>query len=146
MRSRSDQDARPLRAGAKSELSGADEANRFLGHFENVEYAEIREAGQMVAAERADMFSATLLDFLERRVPRFAPEYRQGSDARTLRDALGLFCHRCDGRDDTGQGRATGWADGEFFHISFSGSAAPSGLYRQIGQQPGPWKRQKTSR
>lgn len=77
--------------GAKSALSGADEVNRFLGHFENVEYAEIREAGQMVAAERADMFSATLLDFLERRVPRFASEYRQGSDARTLRDALGCF-------------------------------------------------------
>lgn len=77
--------------GAQSELSGSDEANRFLGYFENVEYAEIREAGQMVAAERADMFSATLLDFLERKVPRFAPEYRQGSDARTLRDALGCF-------------------------------------------------------
>lgn len=77
--------------GEKSELSGVDAANRFLGNFEDVEYAEIREAGQMVAAERADMFSATLLDFLERRVPRFAPEYRQGSDARTLRDALGCF-------------------------------------------------------
>ena len=77
--------------GAKSELSGVDEAHRFLGKLENVEYAEIREAGQMVAAERADMFSATLLDFLERRIPRFAPEYRQGSDARTLRDALGCF-------------------------------------------------------
>ncbi|MBD3771536.1 MAG: alpha/beta fold hydrolase [Rhodobacterales bacterium] len=77
--------------GAESELSGADAAKGFLGNFENVEYAEIREAGQMVAAERADMFSATLLDFLERKVPRFAPEYRQGSDARTLRDALGCF-------------------------------------------------------
>jgi flavin reductase (DIM6/NTAB) family NADH-FMN oxidoreductase RutF/pimeloyl-ACP methyl ester carboxylesterase len=77
--------------GAESELSGADAAKGFLGSFENVEYAEIREAGQMVAAERADLFSATLLDFLERKVPRFAPEYRQGSDARTLRDALGCF-------------------------------------------------------
>ncbi|MEZ6001075.1 alpha/beta fold hydrolase [Hyphomonas sp.] len=77
--------------GARSELSGVDDANRFLSKLENVEYAEIRDAGQMVAAERADMFSATLLDFLERRVPRFAPEYRQGSDARTLRDALGCF-------------------------------------------------------
>lgn len=77
--------------GAESEVSGAAAANRFLGNFANVEYAEIREAGQMVAAERADMFSATLLNFLERKVPRFAPEYRQGSDARTLRDALGCF-------------------------------------------------------
>lgn len=77
--------------GAESELSDADEITRFLGNFGNAEYAEIRDAGQMVAAERADMFSATLLDFLERKVPRFAPEYRQGSDARTLRDALGCF-------------------------------------------------------
>ena len=77
--------------GEKSELSGAGEANRYIENFENVEYAEIREAGRMVAAERADLFSATLLDFLERKVPRFAPEYRQGSDARTLRDALGCF-------------------------------------------------------
>ena len=77
--------------GAESEVSGADAANRFAGWFGNAEYAEIREAGPMVAAERADLFSATLLDFLERKVPRFAPEYRQGSDARTLRDALGCF-------------------------------------------------------
>lgn len=38
-----------------------------------------------------DDLNAALIDFLERRAPRFAPEYRQGSDARTLRDALGCF-------------------------------------------------------
>lgn len=77
--------------GAESELTEAEAATRFINCFANAEYAEIRGAGPMVAAERADMFSATLLDFLERKVPRFAPEYRQGSDARTLRDALGCF-------------------------------------------------------
>jgi len=77
--------------GAESALSDADAASRFAGCFGNVEYAEISHAGQMVAAERADMFSAALVDFLERKVPRMAPEYRQGSDARTLRDALGCF-------------------------------------------------------
>jgi flavin reductase (DIM6/NTAB) family NADH-FMN oxidoreductase RutF len=38
-----------------------------------------------------EAFNAQLLDFLERRVPRAVPEYRAGSDARTLRDALGCF-------------------------------------------------------
>ena len=45
----------------------------------------------MVAFDRSDLFNATLLDFLERRVPRFMPDYKSGSDARTLRDALGCF-------------------------------------------------------
>jgi len=43
------------------------------------------------AADAAEALAATLIDFLERRVPRAVPEYRAGSDARTLRDALGCF-------------------------------------------------------
>lgn len=35
--------------------------------------------------------SGILVDFLERRLPRTRPEYRLGSDQRTLRDALGCF-------------------------------------------------------
>ncbi len=46
------------------------------------------EAGQ---GDRLDAFNGVLLDFLERRVPLAAPEYREGSDARTFRDALGCF-------------------------------------------------------
>jgi flavin reductase (DIM6/NTAB) family NADH-FMN oxidoreductase RutF len=42
-------------------------------------------------AERSDEFNGILLDFLERRVPLAPPEYREGSDARTFRDALGCF-------------------------------------------------------
>ena len=36
-------------------------------------------------------FNALLIEFLERRVPRSVREYREGSDPRTLRDALGCF-------------------------------------------------------
>ena len=45
----------------------------------------------MVAADRTEAFNAVLLEFLERRAPLAVPEYRAGSDARTLRDALGCF-------------------------------------------------------
>jgi flavin reductase (DIM6/NTAB) family NADH-FMN oxidoreductase RutF len=38
-----------------------------------------------------DDLNAILLDFLERRIPLAPPEYREGSDARTFRDALGCF-------------------------------------------------------
>lgn len=43
------------------------------------------------SCERSDAFSALLLEFLERRVPREPLAYRSGSDPRTLRDALGCF-------------------------------------------------------
>jgi len=39
----------------------------------------------------AEPIDAALLDFLERAQPLGVPEYREGSDARTLRDALGCF-------------------------------------------------------
>lgn len=42
-------------------------------------------------AESLDVLSAVITDFLERKLPRAAPEYKFGSDARTLRDALGCF-------------------------------------------------------
>lgn len=47
--------------------------------------------GALAMPERADALSAALIEFLERRVPRKPPEYHQGSDSRTLRDALGCF-------------------------------------------------------
>ncbi len=77
--------------GALSEITDAASASRMVEQIPGAEYAEIGEAGHLVASDRADLFSATLLDFMERRIPRFAPEYRSGSDARTLRDALGCF-------------------------------------------------------
>jgi flavin reductase (DIM6/NTAB) family NADH-FMN oxidoreductase RutF len=42
-------------------------------------------------AERTEALNALLLDFLERKQPRSSAEYRSGSDARTLRDAMGCF-------------------------------------------------------
>ena len=72
--------------GVTGENIPAEAAGRFVEQFGNIEYAEIGES-----TERADQFNAILLDFLERRVPRFVPEYRSGSDARTLRDAMGCF-------------------------------------------------------
>ncbi|PKP82751.1 MAG: flavin reductase [Alphaproteobacteria bacterium HGW-Alphaproteobacteria-18] len=77
--------------GALSELTEAEAAGRYVNQIEGAEFAEIRDAGHMVAFDRSDLFNATLLDFLERRVPRYLPDYRTGSDARTLRDALGCF-------------------------------------------------------
>lgn len=53
--------------------------------------AEIVEIDEHAGTERAETFNALLLDFLERKQPRAAPEYRAGSDARTLRDAMGCF-------------------------------------------------------
>lgn len=52
---------------------------------------EIVELDEEIGSDRAEAFNALLLDFLERKQPRAAPEYRAGSDARTLRDAMGCF-------------------------------------------------------
>ena len=41
--------------------------------------------------DRDEVVSALIIDFLERRHPRAPAEFRSGSDARTLRDALGCF-------------------------------------------------------
>ena len=77
--------------GALSDVTDPVSASRMVEQIPGAEYAEIGDAGHVVAADRADLFSATLLAFMERRVPRFVPEYRSGSDARTLREALGCF-------------------------------------------------------
>ena len=77
--------------GAQSRLTPREAAEAYVADIPNAEFAEIEDAGHLVAADRADMFNAVLLDFLERRIPRDPPEYRQGSDARTLRDAMGCF-------------------------------------------------------
>jgi flavin reductase (DIM6/NTAB) family NADH-FMN oxidoreductase RutF len=53
----------------------------------NAEIVAIEDGG----LDRTESFNAVLLDFLERKQPRFVPEFREGSDARTFRDALGCF-------------------------------------------------------
>lgn len=72
----------------------------------HAEAVEIGGDDLLTDAECFDAFSAVLIDFLERRLPRSTPEYRLGSDARTLRDALGCFATGVTvltARDDTGQ-------------------------------------------
>ena len=77
--------------GAQSRLTPREAAEDYVAKIHNEEFYEIEDAGHLFAADRADLFSAVLLDFLESRIPREPPEYRQGSDARTLRDAMGCF-------------------------------------------------------
>jgi flavin reductase (DIM6/NTAB) family NADH-FMN oxidoreductase RutF len=57
----------------------------------HAEHVFVEAAIQMTGAEWAEALNGVLIDFLEQRQPRGAPEYRTGSDARTLRDAMGCF-------------------------------------------------------
>jgi flavin reductase (DIM6/NTAB) family NADH-FMN oxidoreductase RutF/pimeloyl-ACP methyl ester carboxylesterase len=77
--------------GAESKLSTVDAIEELACCIAGAETFEISGAGHLVATDQVDAFNAVVLDFLERRVPREPPEYRAGSDARTLRDALGCF-------------------------------------------------------
>jgi flavin reductase (DIM6/NTAB) family NADH-FMN oxidoreductase RutF/pimeloyl-ACP methyl ester carboxylesterase len=77
--------------GAASNLEDAAAGADFVAAIPDVEYAKVEGAVHLRAADRVDAFNGVLLDFLERRVPLAAPEFREGSDARTFRDALGCF-------------------------------------------------------
>lgn len=79
-----------VRGGADT-LSTSEQASTFAARMSDCEFAEVADARLLVTAGDTDAFNALLLDFLEKRAPREAPEFRQGSDARTLRDALGCF-------------------------------------------------------
>lgn len=69
----------------------ADATSTFTPAFPNAEAIDVDGGGLLVVAERTEAFNGLLIDFLERKQPRFIPEYRSGSDARTLRDAMGCF-------------------------------------------------------
>lgn len=77
--------------GALSEITELDSVERFVQKIPNAELAEIESVTHLMAEERADLFNGVLLDFLERKAPRAAREFRDGSDSRTLRDAMGCF-------------------------------------------------------
>ena len=68
-----------------------DAVSAVIDNLPDVETVEIDGGGALVLAERTEAFNGVLIDFLERKQPRFVSEYRSGSDARTLRDALGCF-------------------------------------------------------
>lgn len=77
--------------GGRSELSTTEVMRSLSTTIPDAEYAEVADAGHLVAVDQTDALGALLIDFLERRIPRDPPEYRSGSDPRTLRDALGCF-------------------------------------------------------
>jgi flavin reductase (DIM6/NTAB) family NADH-FMN oxidoreductase RutF/pimeloyl-ACP methyl ester carboxylesterase len=77
--------------GALSDIVSREEAERFAASLPNAEAVAVEDCGMLVEDERTEAFLGLLLDFLERRQPRAAPEFRSGSDARTLRDTMGCF-------------------------------------------------------
>ena len=64
---------------------------QFEAALPNAESVEVADADLLVVTDRTEAFLSLLLDFLERKQPRSASEFRAGSDARTLRDAMGCF-------------------------------------------------------
>jgi flavin reductase (DIM6/NTAB) family NADH-FMN oxidoreductase RutF/pimeloyl-ACP methyl ester carboxylesterase len=77
--------------GALSNLASGEQAAAFVSQLPDAEAVEVEDSSLLVTAERTDSFNGLLLDFLERKQPRFVSEFREGSDARTFRDALGCF-------------------------------------------------------
>jgi flavin reductase (DIM6/NTAB) family NADH-FMN oxidoreductase RutF/pimeloyl-ACP methyl ester carboxylesterase len=94
-----------IRGALKLPTTGG-QSSEYFAAFPNVEAIDVDGGGLLVVAERTEAFNGLLIDFLERKQPRFIPEYRSGSDARTLRDAMGCFAtgvtiitaHAADGR------------------------------------------------
>ena len=66
-------------------------AAEFDAALPNAEVIEVDDAELLLVTDRTEALLARLLDFLERKQPRAANEFRAGSDARTLRDAMGCF-------------------------------------------------------
>lgn len=66
-------------------------AAEFDAALPNAETVEVDEADLLLVTDRTEALLGHLLDFLERKQPRAESEFRAGSDARTLRDAMGCF-------------------------------------------------------
>jgi flavin reductase (DIM6/NTAB) family NADH-FMN oxidoreductase RutF/pimeloyl-ACP methyl ester carboxylesterase len=77
--------------GALGNIASQDDQSSFTSLFPNMEAIDVDGGGLVIIGERTEAFNGLLIDFLERKQPRFIPEYRSGSDARTLRDAMGCF-------------------------------------------------------
>jgi flavin reductase (DIM6/NTAB) family NADH-FMN oxidoreductase RutF/pimeloyl-ACP methyl ester carboxylesterase len=77
--------------GALSNFATSEQVAAFVSKLPDAEAVEVEDTGLLVVAERTETFNGLLIDFLERKHPRSIPEYRSGSDARTLRDAMGCF-------------------------------------------------------
>jgi flavin reductase (DIM6/NTAB) family NADH-FMN oxidoreductase RutF/pimeloyl-ACP methyl ester carboxylesterase len=77
--------------GGLSHLTGRSGAEALIAALPSVESVEVADADLLVVTDRTEAFLGLLLDFLERKQPRAATEFRAGTDARTLRDAMGCF-------------------------------------------------------
>lgn len=77
--------------GALGSLVSDGASSGYTSAFPDAEAIDVKGSGLLVVTERTEAFNGLLIDFLERKQPRFIPEYRSGSDARTLRDAMGCF-------------------------------------------------------
>ncbi|MDP3675157.1 MAG: alpha/beta fold hydrolase [Novosphingobium sp.] len=77
--------------GGIARLDRDEDADAFVSLLPDAERVDVEDAGLLVVGDRTDAFDAILLAFLERKQPRAEVEFRAGSDARTLRDALGCF-------------------------------------------------------
>lgn len=76
--------------GGLSWMQRSPASHAFDAALPDAETAEVVDADLLIVIDRAEVFLARLLDFLERRQTR-AREFRAGSDTRTLRDAMGCF-------------------------------------------------------
>ena len=72
-------------------MAGSADCTEFASHFGDADIVRSEASCQLPADDRGEAFNGLLLDFLERKAPLAPPEYREGSDARTFRDALGCF-------------------------------------------------------
>jgi len=77
--------------GALNETVSPEATRRLQELIAGAEIQEVSGGGHHVVTDRAEAFNATLLDFLERRVPLHPLTYRSGADPRLLREALGCF-------------------------------------------------------
>jgi flavin reductase (DIM6/NTAB) family NADH-FMN oxidoreductase RutF/pimeloyl-ACP methyl ester carboxylesterase len=77
--------------GGLSWMERSQASHDFDAALPNAEAVDVNDADLLVVTDRTEAFLGLLLDFLERKQPRAASEFRAGSDARTLRDAMGCF-------------------------------------------------------
>lgn len=77
--------------GGLSWMQRSSTSAQFDAALPNAEAVEVKDADLLVVTDRTEAFLGILLDFLDRKQPRAASEFRAGSDARTLRDAMGCF-------------------------------------------------------
>lgn len=80
-----------VRGGGIGQIEQPAGTSAFDDALPNAEVVEVEAADLLVVTDRTEAFVSILLDFLDRKQPRAANEFRAGSDPRTLRDAMGCF-------------------------------------------------------